>query len=98
MAISEVKKECIVEHYKGKEFCFVAVIPKTGSAMFSGGLGVAVANETGYFPIVGSETKTHDEAVVEARKLNEEIGLDLDTACRIEASSMFGVYFAGNLK
>ena len=55
------------------------------------GLGLAERNEPGYWPMVGfGEFDTWEDARASADELNAKLGLDLETAALIVASSMAG--------
>jgi hypothetical protein len=83
---SDGRFECgLAEATAGKVWAFVAV---TGQ-IEGGALGVAMANEAGYWPI--SETwvrGTYDEMQEHADELNEAEGIGRDEAMRIICSSM----------
>jgi len=70
--------------FQGKVYAFVATANK------GYGLGVAVANESGYNPIQGKTFKTYGEAKTWADGLNTHIGLSKDEALDIIGSTMRG--------
>jgi len=57
-------------------------------------LGVAVANEPGYYPLAGKTFPSEKSASVWADGLNRHIGVDDDTALRIVVSTMGGRPFS----
>lgn len=66
-------------------YAFVATVDDKGY-----GLGVAVANEQGFSPIVGKDFDSYDEAKRWASGLNAHIGRTPDDVLAIVGSSMFG--------
>lgn len=80
LAFSRIK-----DLFEGKEFAFVAVVAETA---FS--LGVAVADEPGYWPLPAHlvETRGWEEMNAAAAAINARLGLDEATASRIVSSSM----------
>lgn len=56
-------------------------------------LGVAVANERGYSPVIGKTFDTQLEAKEWADGLNEHVGIDRNTAAFIIISTMGGKSF-----
>jgi F420-0:gamma-glutamyl ligase-like protein len=70
----------------GKTYAFTPVVVE-GCCI---GLGVAVANEPGYYPVpIGwCHADTWQEMEKHAKELNREMGLDARTACIIVATSM----------
>lgn len=80
----------IDEMLAGKVWAFTSVIAHDGI-----GLGAAVANEPGYYPIplsfafVEFGQDAYDEMSAHADELNEAMGLDEEAAMKIVASSMF---------
>jgi hypothetical protein len=71
--------------FHGKTYCFVAIWGNGGHH-----LGVAVANEQGYNPIVGKTFADRKEADEWARQLNAHIGRSDEEATRIVISTMGG--------
>lgn len=71
---------------------FVAIMPDEACAEIQGALGVAVANERGYFPVpLGwARYATYEAAADHAEHLNRHLGLDAETAFQIIASTMGG--------
>lgn len=85
---AEGRFECGLDSVvRDKVWAFVPVISEHGA-----GLGVAVANESGYRPIPlhWARADTYDEMAAHADALNEAEGLTLDTAARIVVSTMNG--------
>ncbi len=76
----------IVRKFAGKLWAYAPVIQPNGM-----GLGVAVANEPGYYPVplYHFNVDNYDEAVAEADRLNEQNGKTHDAAIDIVTSSMF---------
>jgi hypothetical protein len=70
--------------FAGKRYAFTAVI-EDGYM-----LGVAVADEPGYSPIIGKTFESWDEAKVWANGLNQHIGLKFSEAMDIITSTMRG--------
>jgi hypothetical protein len=66
-------------------YAYVAVLAEHGWK-----LGIAVANEDGYSPIVGTTFDTQAEAKEWSDGLNEHIGLTPDQVMRITISTMGG--------
>ena len=71
--------------FYGKTYCFVSIPADKSYA-----LGVAVANEPGYSPIVGKTFANEGEANDWAKQLNEHIGLGSNESIRIVISTMGG--------
>lgn len=71
---------------------FVAVMPDENLPGIQGALGVAVANERGYFPVpLGwARYATRDAAAEHAEHLNRHLGLGDEAAWQIIASTMGG--------
>jgi len=81
-------------HFSGKIWCYVAVVPKDGPDTCNGMLGVAVANEQGYYPLKMTYTEKYDDAADKARDLNrDELELTNEQITRIELSTMGGQRF-----
>jgi hypothetical protein len=74
----------VAGEFAGKVYAFVAVVNKGYQ------LGVAVANEAGYNPLMGKTFDRYDEAKQWATALNEHIGLSADEALDIIGSTMRG--------
>ncbi len=77
----------IAEAFQGKVHAYVPVISPSDFY----GIGVAVANESGYMPISAwhYSANTYEEASREADRLNSEIlGMSPDEALRIICSTM----------
>lgn len=87
----EGRFECgLDEIVAGKVWAFVGVMSPGPLDGF--GLGIAIANEAGYYPIPfsWSHFDTFDEASQHAEELNAAEGLSLDQAAKIVFSSMRG--------
>lgn len=86
----EGRFECgLDELVAGKAWAFVPVLaPERSGSVF--GLGVAVANEPGYYPVPlhWCHADTWDEAQAHAVELNREEGISEDAEMRIVCSSM----------
>ena len=75
----------IIEHYNGKIWAFVPI------AIGECSLGVAIANEPGYYPIPRYQEPNYNKACEYAQKLNyEHLGLTDIQALDIQASTMRG--------
>lgn len=74
---------------------FVAVIPQENLAGINGALGLAIANELGYFPVpLGwARYTSFDAAANHADILNNHLGHDDGTAFEIICSTMGGKPF-----
>lgn len=75
------------------QIAFVATSPDEALPGIQGAIGVAVANERGYFPVpLGwARYATYDSAADHADYLNEKVlGLTVDDAFAIIASTMGG--------
>lgn len=82
LAIAELGIEL---QFAGRLWAYVAVVGENEPAR----LGIAVANQPGYTPVPEHWANGHYlEMVAEADRLNIARGLTLDSAMRIEASSM----------
>jgi hypothetical protein len=80
---------------RGK-IAFVAIMPDEPFPGIQGALGVAVANERGYFPVpLGwARYATYDAAADHADRLNTQVlGLTTADAFRIIASTMGGMRY-----
>lgn len=76
----------VAEKFAGKLYCFVNVCSEHGEG---GALGVAVANESGYWPIpVFFANGTYSEMEEHADELNLELGYKPRFALDIIMSSM----------
>jgi hypothetical protein len=71
--------------FRGKAYVFVATFHE-GECI----LGVAVANEQGFHPIVGKVFESYDTAKQWAHELNEHIGRSNDEVLDIVTSTMGG--------
>lgn len=71
--------------FPGKTYAYTAVIDSKGWA-----LGVAVANEQGYTPVIGKTFDKEREAREWADSLNEHIGLSRFRVMDIVVSTMGG--------
>lgn len=76
------------EATQGKVWAFTAVMGKVHGEGWC--LGVAVANEPGYWPISSflAHSDSYEEMSAHADNLNREEGLDDKTAARIVCSTM----------
>lgn len=89
MAIAEMEIE---DKWAGKLWAYTPTVLGRESAAGDNcfGLGIAVANESGYtpLPIYWANFETYDAAADDADRLNKERGLDDEEAIRIICSSM----------
>lgn len=70
----------------GREAVFVAL---------SSGIGIAVAGESGYYPVDLGGPISYDKAVLLADQKNKALGIDPELVEAIHAGSMFGWHVPG---
>lgn len=76
----------VAGQFQGKDYAFVPIT--ADKAGF--GVGVAIANEPGYHPVVGFNFDSYREAADFADGMNKHIGLPQDHAVQIVCSTMGG--------
>lgn len=96
MKLSAVRIEAYRRNLEeGPPFAFVAVLPDASVDGIQGALGIAVANEPGFYmvPLGWARFASMDAAQAGAEEANAELGVSDDTAFRIVASTMGGKRF-----
>lgn len=78
MNLSGELKADVAQAFKGKVYALVPVTSRHGAM-----IGVAVANEQGYSPLYATDGLMYTDAA------NKELGLGIEQAARIVASTMF---------
>lgn len=78
--------QMVAGQFQDKVYAFTATLNDKDNFI----LGVVVANEHGYSPVVGKTFKTYEEAKRWANELNAHIGRSQDEVLEIVTSSMGG--------